>query len=77
MTKLSDLGPLVIGPRHGAEPADKKDWFYNCPHCGQLVDQRDARQVFYHEGPGHEPLEPEDSATILKFIGRKATDTRS
>ena len=72
MTKLSDLGRPVMGKRHGAEPTDEGDCFYNCPHCGRLVDQRDARQVFYHHGPGHEPLETENSATILQFTGRKA-----
>ena len=45
--------------------------FYNCPHCGQLVDQRDARQVFYHEGPGHEPLEPDPEGKVMEFRRRK------
>lgn len=36
MTKLSDLGPPVIGKRHGVKPTDEGDRFYNCPHCGQL-----------------------------------------
>ena len=70
MTKLSDLGPPIPGKRHGPEPVDERDHFYNCPHCGQLVDQRDARQVFYHEAPGHEPLEAEHDAIVLPFPRR-------
>lgn len=71
MTKLSDLGPPIPGKRRGAEPADERDHYYNCPNCGQPVDQRDARQVFYHEGPGHDPLKPEDGENILKFPERR------
>lgn len=74
MTKLSDLGPPIPGKRHGATPGDERGHFYNCPHCGQLVDQRDARQVFYHEGPGHEPLEPEPEGKVIEFRRRKARD---
>lgn len=71
MTKLSDLGPAIPLKRYRAGPADERDRFYNCPNCGQLVDQRDARQVFYHEGPGHEPLEAESVAKILQLRPRK------
>lgn len=67
MTTLSDLGPPIPGKRHRADPADERDHFYNCPNCGQLVDQRDARQVFYHEGPGHKPLEPDGVAKVIEF----------
>jgi hypothetical protein len=49
MTKLSDLGPPIPSKRRGAEPTDERDHFYNRPNCGQLVDQRDARQVSYQE----------------------------
>ncbi|BAB54720.1 hypothetical protein [Mesorhizobium japonicum] len=45
MTKISDLGPPIPGKRHGAEPARVEDNFYPCSYCGQLVDQRDLRQV--------------------------------
>jgi len=38
MTKLSDLGLPILGKRHGPESADKREHFYNCPNCGQLVD---------------------------------------
>ncbi|QKC90588.1 hypothetical protein EB230_20920 [Mesorhizobium sp. NZP2234] len=69
MTKLSDLGRPVQGKLHGGEPERQEDNFYPCPYCGQMVDQRDLRQVMWHEGPGHEPLEPEDGATILMFPG--------
>ncbi|RVC16446.1 hypothetical protein EN879_32800 [Mesorhizobium sp. M7A.F.Ca.AU.002.02.1.1] len=65
MTKLSDLGPRI--PRNGGNCIREKDRFYACPSCGQKVDQTDLRQVMWHERPGHEPLEPEDSATIIKF----------
>jgi len=71
VTKLSDLGPPIVGKRHGTEPVDERIHFYNCPNCGQMVDQRDARQVFYHEGPGHKPLEPESDAMVLRFRPRK------
>lgn len=67
MTKLSDLDPPIPSKRRGAEPTDERGHFYNCPNCGQLVDQRDARQVFYHEAPGHDPLELEGTAKVLPF----------
>lgn len=35
-----------------------------------LSDQRDVRQVIWYEEPGHEPLEPENTATILEFRQR-------
>ena len=71
MTKLSDLGPPISGKRQGATPDEERGFIYNCPHCGQLVDQRDARQVFYHEPPGHEPLEPETEGNVIEFPRRK------
>jgi hypothetical protein len=67
MTKLSDLGRPIPGKLHGGEPEREEDNFYPCPYCGQMVDQRDLRQVMWHEGPGHDPLEPGDGATILMF----------
>lgn len=77
MTKLSDLGPPIPGVLNRDDLNRSDGHFYNCPNCGQRVDQRDLRQVFYHEGPGHEPLEPEPEpeqepapereTTILKF----------
>ncbi|WP_281410969.1 hypothetical protein [Mesorhizobium sp. NZP2077] len=27
----------------------EKGHFYNCPNCGQKVDQRDLRQILGHE----------------------------
>jgi hypothetical protein len=36
-----------------------------------LVDQRDPRQVFYHEGPRHEPLEPEPEGKVIEFRCRR------
>jgi hypothetical protein len=33
--------------------------------------------VFYHHGPGHEPLETENSATILQFTGGRQTLERA
>ncbi|BCH12089.1 hypothetical protein MesoLj131c_63470 [Mesorhizobium sp. 131-3-5] len=71
MTKLSDLGPPIPGKRHGAEPAREEDNSYPCPNGGQKVDQRGLRQVLYHEGPWHDPLEPEPEATIIKFSARR------
>ncbi|BCG88523.1 hypothetical protein MesoLj113c_46330 [Mesorhizobium sp. 113-3-9] len=71
MTKLSDLGPPIPGKRHGGEPASEGDNFYPCPYCGQRVDQRDLRQVLYHEGPGHDPLELESEAKVIEFPRRK------
>ncbi|OBQ72411.1 hypothetical protein [Mesorhizobium loti] len=68
MTKLSDLGPPIPCKLHGGKPEREEDNFYSCPYCGQIVDQRVLRQVMWHEGPGHEPLEPEDGATILMEV---------
>lgn len=70
MTKLSDLGPPIPGVLFGGEKIPEDQHFYPCPSCGQMVDQRDLRQVFWHEKPEHEPLEPEDGAKILKFQPR-------
>lgn len=50
MTKLSDLGPPVPGKLHGGQHIEEHLHFYNCPHCGQRVDQRDLRQVFGMNG---------------------------
>jgi len=69
MTRLPDLGPPIPGKRHGGELVREADNFYACPYWGQMVDQRDLRQVLYHEEPGHEPLDPEDRATIIVFPG--------
>lgn len=71
MTKLSDLGPPIPGKRHGGEPEREEDNFYPCPYCGQMVDQRDLREAFYHDAPGHEPLETEPDAQIIEFPRRK------
>ena len=57
MTKLSDLGPPIVGKRHGGKPKSEEDNFYRCPACGQAVDRRDLRQVIWHQQPAHEPLE--------------------
>lgn len=70
MTKLSDLGPPIRGVLHGDDLIREDGHFYNCPNCGQRVDQRDLRQVFYHEEPGHEPLEPESDAIVIPFPRR-------
>ena len=71
MTKLSDLVPRIPGQLHGGVLIREEGHFYNCPNCGQKVDQRDLRQVFWHEEPGHEPLEPEtidDSQIFSKEV---------
>lgn len=58
MTKLSDLGPPPItGTRHGGPPKHEPDHFVLCSVCGQAIDMRDLRQVFWHDVPKHEPLE--------------------
>ncbi|TIR19629.1 MAG: hypothetical protein E5X34_19685 [Mesorhizobium sp.] len=57
MTKLSDLGPPIIGIRHGKQPTCETEHFHRCPLCGQAVDWRDLRQVIWHEQPKHSPLE--------------------
>ncbi|MER8980549.1 hypothetical protein [Mesorhizobium sp. M0510] len=59
MTKLSDLGPPILGEQHGGEPADERENFMICPVCGQRLDMRDFRQVAWHDQPQHEPLELE------------------
>lgn len=69
MTKLSDLGP----PNPGSCPAgmtSQKSGISTHARIVLPVDQRDLRQVFYHEEPGPEPLEPEPRATILQFPER-------
>ncbi|TIW62964.1 MAG: hypothetical protein E5V48_02560 [Mesorhizobium sp.] len=71
MTKLSDLGPPILGSLYGSDLIREDGHFYNCPNCGQKVDQRDLRQVIWHEEPGHEPLEPENTAKILNFPQRR------
>lgn len=52
MTKLSDLGPPIPGKLYGREEIEEQLHFYNCPECGQRVDQRDMRQILWHERPG-------------------------
>ncbi|RWE31082.1 MAG: hypothetical protein EOS78_26865 [Mesorhizobium sp.] len=66
-TRLSDLGSPIPGKAHSAAFIREEDHFYNCPTCGQSVDQRDLRQIMWHEEPGHEPLEPELSAKVIEF----------
>ncbi|WP_245464494.1 MULTISPECIES: hypothetical protein [unclassified Mesorhizobium] len=65
-SESADFGPSMRGKVHEAELANEQDHFYNCPACGQRVDQRDFRQVYWHEKSGHEPLQTQ-SATILSF----------
>lgn len=57
MTKLSELGPPIVGRRHGDQPKDDIDPFHMCPVCGQTVNRRDLRRVIWHDEPRHEPLE--------------------
>lgn len=63
MTKLSDLGPPILGEQHDGEPADDQENFMICPVCGQRLDMRDFRQVAWHDQPQHEPLELEPYVT--------------
>ncbi|MFU0503677.1 hypothetical protein [Pseudaminobacter sp. NGMCC 1.201702] len=69
MTKLSDLGPPF--GRMATTVEDESEYFYQCPTCGQTVDRRDLRQVFYHDEDGHEPLEMEDNVVCLEVEKRK------
>ncbi|TIQ37142.1 MAG: hypothetical protein E5X48_07170 [Mesorhizobium sp.] len=57
MTKISDLGPPIVGKRHDGEPPGEQDHFYKCRICGQSVDRRDLREVIWHERPAHQPLD--------------------
>lgn len=57
MTKLSDLGPPIIGRRHSEPAKHGREHFRPCPSCGQAVDWRDLRQVIWHQQPNHERLE--------------------
>jgi hypothetical protein len=57
MTKLSDLGPPIIGKRRGVQPTSESDQFHPCPVCGQAVDWRHLRQVIWHEQAPCKPLE--------------------
>ncbi|MEI9416486.1 hypothetical protein [Mesorhizobium sp. Cs1321R2N1] len=55
MIKLSDLGPFE--PHLNGKIADhESEYFYRCPQCGQMVDERDARQVVWHSFSTHERL---------------------
>jgi hypothetical protein len=55
MTKLSELGPFE--PHlNGKICEHESDYFYRCPRCGQMVDERDARQVVWHSFSEHERL---------------------
>lgn len=67
LTKLSGLDLPIPGKLQDPLPADKAVHFYPCPNCGPQVDQRDLRQVFWHEGPDHEVLELEGDGNMLKF----------
>ncbi|MBZ9807717.1 hypothetical protein [Mesorhizobium sp. ESP-6-2] len=55
--KRTDLGKPIKGKLVGPPVKDESDHFYVCQVCGQSVDARDLRQVFWHEEPEHEPLE--------------------
>jgi len=57
VTKLSDLGPPIVGRLRVKAAAQERDHFHICPACGQAVDRRDLRLVIWHEQPGHSPLE--------------------
>lgn len=55
--KISELGPPIVGRRHGGEPPVEADHFLLCRECGQAIDLRDLRQVIWHQRPDHDPLE--------------------
>lgn len=57
MTKLSDLGPPIIGRLQVRAAASEEDHFHICQACKQAFDRRDLRQVIWHEQPEHKPLE--------------------
>lgn len=69
MTKLSDLGPPIIGTRQGGPPADEAEYFVECPVCGQSVDCRDLRQVMHHASREHDPLEWTPEGKIAPPLG--------
>lgn len=52
MTKLSDLGPPIPGKLHGGDLIREEGYFYNCPNCGQRVDQRDCGRSFGTKSQG-------------------------
>ncbi|MEI9410281.1 hypothetical protein O7A60_16065 [Mesorhizobium sp. Ld1326N3] len=55
MIKLSDLGSFE--PHLNGKIADQEsEYFYRCPRCGQMVDERDARQVVWHPFSEHNRL---------------------
>ena len=55
--KISELGPPIVGQRHGGQPTREADHFLLCPACGQAIDLRDLQQVIWHQRPEHDPLE--------------------
>jgi hypothetical protein len=56
MTKLSDLGEPIFGEQL-FNAIDESEYFYQCQHCGQMVDRRDPWQLMWHVEPDHDPLE--------------------
>lgn len=60
MTKLSDLGPPIIGKGRGGDPKDERDNFITCSICRQKIDMRDFRQVMHHFEQVHPPLEMDE-----------------
>ncbi|RWA74033.1 MAG: hypothetical protein EOQ28_13615 [Mesorhizobium sp.] len=57
MTKLSDLAPPLSGTLWIRPAAEEEDHFHLCRGCGQAVDERDLRQVQWHQQPAHRRLD--------------------
>lgn len=46
----------IIVQRLGYVPENGAENFYTCRTCGQIVDERDLKDVLHHERPNHAAL---------------------
>src|SRR5690606_36251842 len=59
-------GEPIIGHRKDGDPADEREHFYVCAHCGQPVDKRDLGAVMHHGQAEHYPLPEEDAERVTR-----------
>ncbi|WP_292340647.1 hypothetical protein [Mesorhizobium sp.] len=71
MTKLSDLGPPIIGRLQVRAAATERDYFHICPGMRAAIDRRDLRQVIWHEQPNPKPLEMEVNSRFFSGMRNK------
>jgi hypothetical protein len=49
-------GQIIGQPVSAEPPTSENGYFYDCPDCGQAVDERDVAQVIHHEMLDHKPM---------------------